>query len=78
MLKSDNMWITTKNNELYRVNGKSSYKYKIQILAKYMAFPGIVCWLEAVAAVTVSLYHTLWVGSAGTVVKAATATAPVD
>ena len=43
-----------------------------------MAFPAIVCWLEAVTAVVVSLYHTLWVGSAGAVVKAATATAPVD
>ena len=43
-----------------------------------MAFPAIVCWLEAVAAVTVSLYHTLWVGSVGKVAKAATATAPVD
>ena len=41
-----------------------------------MAFPGIVCWFEAVAAVVVSLYHTLWVGSAGAVVKAARAIAP--
>ena len=43
-----------------------------------MAFPGIVCWFEAVAAMTVSLYHTLWVGSAGRGVKAATVTAPMD
>ena len=39
-----------------------------------MAFPAIVCWLEA-AAVAVSLYHTLWLGTAGAVAKAA---APVD
>ena len=41
------------------------------MLAKYMAFPAIVSWLEA-AAVAVSLYHTLWLGTA------AKAAAPVD
>ena len=39
-----------------------------------MAFPAIVCWLEA-DAVAVSLYHMLWLGTAGVMTKAA---APVD